>query len=99
MSNASKTYISALAFNLQTREGAAGFLAAAEDVEDWHLRVRYIASWNGNPEAITDELWSYIRNDDWVRTTAMVLGVTGEPTPGISIEKIEITTLPAGDQS
>lgn len=85
-----RTLSSAKTYGLRTPEMAALFLSAAESPEDWHLRIKYIAAWTGDPKAIPAEWWEKIRNDPWVITTAMTLGVVRQPTPGVEVENIVI---------
>lgn len=90
-----KVLISASSNGIKTMEQAAIFLSAAESPEEWHLRVKYIAEWTcGTPGVISKEVWDYVSTHDWVVTTGMVLGVTGQSTPGIvsgvKVEHIEI---------
>ena len=90
-----KVYNSAVYFRIQdSAQAAAQFLSAAESPFEWHLRIKYIAAWTcGTPGIISEEVWNVIRKDSWVTTTAVVLGVTGQPTPGVEVEKIQIAPL------
>lgn len=86
-------FASAQRYGLKTKVSTARFLVQAKSVEDWHLRIKYIAVWSGSPEEIPAETWAYLNHDATVKALALELGVERSPVPGPKVEHIEVLTL------